>query len=146
MRSRSRMMPAIGAYWFNPALMYFVTRSRNSFAQSKSGKPCDRLIALCSCASFDITVKIVVPTAGSLDAMGRGNEGMAPYSNNTAGRAHDSRIILFNTPLRGTTHDPRLTTHESRLTNHDSLRFIYTSPGGIGEEFMATIRTILILA
>src|SRR5690348_4558357 len=59
--------------------MYFVTRSRSGFAQSKSGKPCDRLIALRSCASRDITVKIVVPTSGSLDAMGRGYEGMRRY-------------------------------------------------------------------
>jgi hypothetical protein len=35
------------------------------------------LIALCSCASRDITVKIVVPTLGSLDVIGQGNEGMA---------------------------------------------------------------------
>jgi hypothetical protein len=31
---------------------------------------------LCSCASRDITVKIVVPTLGSLDAMGWGKTGM----------------------------------------------------------------------
>src|SRR5512134_2561055 len=85
MRSRSRITPAIGGYWLRPELMYFVTRSRSSFAQSKSGKPCDRLIALCSCASRDITVKIVVPTLGSLDAMGRGKEGMAAYSSNHPG-------------------------------------------------------------
>ena len=72
MRSRSRMTPAIGGYWFSPALKYWVTRSRSSFAQSKSGNPCDKLIALCSCASRDITVNIVVPTLGSLDAIGRG--------------------------------------------------------------------------
>src|SRR4029079_12211817 len=77
MRSRSRITPAIGGYWFKPALMYLVTRSRNSFAQSKSGKPCERLIALCSCARRDITVKIVVPTSGSFEAMGWENEGMA---------------------------------------------------------------------
>src|SRR5262249_42537868 len=34
---------------------------------SKSGKPCDRLIAPRSAARRDITVKIVVPTFGSLE-------------------------------------------------------------------------------
>src|SRR5262245_19287542 len=79
MRSRRRITPAIGGYWLRPALMYLVTRSRSSFAQSKSGKPCDRLIALCSCARRDITVKMVVPTSGSLEAMGRENDGIAAY-------------------------------------------------------------------
>src|SRR5262245_42384338 len=77
MRSRRRITPAIGGYWLRPALMYLVTRSRNALAQSKSGKPCDRLIALCSCASRDITVKIVVAAFGSLEAMERVKLGMA---------------------------------------------------------------------
>src|SRR5258705_12385775 len=63
------MTPADGGYWFRPALKYLVTSSSRRGAQSKSGKPCDRLIALCSWASRDMTVKIVVPTLGSLEAM-----------------------------------------------------------------------------
>jgi hypothetical protein len=35
----------------------------------KSGKPCERLIAPQSAASFDITVKMVVPTWGSFESM-----------------------------------------------------------------------------
>src|ERR1043166_7903593 len=47
--------------------MCFATASTSAGSQSKSGKPCERLIAPRSAASFDITVKIVVPTLGSLD-------------------------------------------------------------------------------
>jgi hypothetical protein len=47
--------------------MCAATASTSAGSQSKSGKPCDRLIAPRSAASFDITVKIVVPTLGSLD-------------------------------------------------------------------------------
>jgi hypothetical protein len=36
---------------------------------SKSGKPCERLIALCSTANCDITAKMEVPVRGSLDFM-----------------------------------------------------------------------------
>jgi hypothetical protein len=46
-----------------------VSSARSSGAQSKSGNPWDRLIALCSAASRDITVKMVVPTLGSLESM-----------------------------------------------------------------------------
>jgi len=51
--------------------MYLVSSARSSGAQSKSGNPCERLIAPCSCASRDMTVKIVVPTRGSLESSGR---------------------------------------------------------------------------
>src|SRR3954470_19931234 len=44
-----------------------VTASTSAGSQSKSGNPCDRLIAPRSAASFDMTVKIVVPTLGSFD-------------------------------------------------------------------------------
>ncbi len=40
------------------------TASTSAGSQSKSGKPCDRLTAPTSAASFDITVKMVVPTEG----------------------------------------------------------------------------------
>jgi hypothetical protein len=43
------------------------TASTRAGSQSKSGKPCERLMAPVSAASFDITVKIVVPTFGSLE-------------------------------------------------------------------------------
>src|SRR3954462_10345221 len=50
--------------------MWRATASTNAGSQSKSGNPCERLIAPVSAASFDITVKMVVPTLGSLDAKG----------------------------------------------------------------------------
>src|SRR4029078_11933958 len=43
------------------------TASTSAGSQSKSGNPCDKLIAPVSAASCDITVKMVVPTAGSFD-------------------------------------------------------------------------------
>src|SRR5687767_6614054 len=43
------------------------TASTKAGSQSKSGNPCDRLMAPVSAASFDMTVKIVVPTEGSFD-------------------------------------------------------------------------------
>jgi hypothetical protein len=51
----------------------FAHRARGRVEQCriglKSGKPCDRLIAPQSAASFDITVKMVVPTWGSFESM-----------------------------------------------------------------------------
>ena len=44
--------------------MASVTWSSSAGSQSKSGKPWPRLTAPVSCASADITVKIVVPTFG----------------------------------------------------------------------------------
>ena len=41
-------------------------RSSNARGGSKLGKPCDRLIAPVSAASWLMTVKMVVPTSGSL--------------------------------------------------------------------------------
>ena len=61
--------PAIGGYWLTPALMYLVSSAFSSGAQSKSGKPCDRLIAPHSAARRDITVKMVVPMAGKRESM-----------------------------------------------------------------------------
>src|SRR5262249_19616271 len=65
---RSAGTPCIGAYWLRPSRMCRATASTSAGSQSKSGNPCDRLIAPRSAASFDMTVKIVVPTLGSLDA------------------------------------------------------------------------------
>src|SRR5688500_9596972 len=47
--------------------MYRATVSTSSGAQSKSGNPCDRLIAPCSLARRVITAKMLTPVAGSLD-------------------------------------------------------------------------------
>src|SRR3990167_4900505 len=59
-------MPGMGGYWLCPACMAAVTAFTSSGAHSKSGKPWPRLTALCSVARADITVKMVVPTWGSL--------------------------------------------------------------------------------
>src|SRR6185436_9145767 len=71
MACRSAGTPCIGAYWLRPSRMYRATASTSAGSQSKSGNPCDRLIAPRSAASFDITVKIVVPTLGSFDVRTR---------------------------------------------------------------------------
>ena len=59
-------MPVIGAYWLWPARIARSSASTSRVGTGKSGKPWPRLTALCSIASCDITVKIVVPTFGSL--------------------------------------------------------------------------------
>src|SRR6478735_1589112 len=64
MRSRRTGMPAIGGYWLRPERIATSTASSSFGSQSKSGKPWPRLTAPRSCASADITVKIVVPTVG----------------------------------------------------------------------------------
>src|SRR3982074_201893 len=66
--SRSDRMPVIGGYWFNPPFIAVATASTSDGSQSKSGKPWPRFTAPFSAAIADITVKIVVPTWGSLDA------------------------------------------------------------------------------
>lgn len=53
------------------------TKEINLASHKKSGKPCDKLIALCSCANADITVKMVVPVFGSLDFIREGNAGIS---------------------------------------------------------------------
>jgi hypothetical protein len=55
--------------------MYCVTNVFSLLATSKSGKPCDKLIALCLLAKAVIVVNIVVPTLGNLDFMVPGNWG-----------------------------------------------------------------------
>src|SRR5579885_1190435 len=59
-------MPLIGAYWLRPSFIARVSASRRFGGGSKSGKPCPRFTALCSSASWLITVKMVVPTLGNL--------------------------------------------------------------------------------
>ena len=49
--------------------MAFSTASINNGCGLKSGKPCDKLMALCSFANADMVVKIVVPIAGSFELM-----------------------------------------------------------------------------
>src|SRR5690606_33311391 len=64
--SRRAAMPVIGAYWLWPARIARSSASTRRAGTSKSGKPWPRLTAPCSAASCDITVKMVVPTLGSL--------------------------------------------------------------------------------
>ena len=65
--SQSAGRPAIGAYWLWPRAQVLGDQLRaGARAASKSGNPWPRLIAPASAASRDITVKIVVPTPGSL--------------------------------------------------------------------------------
>src|SRR4051812_47439169 len=58
-------MPVIGGYWLSPFDIASVTACTRRGSESKSGKPCPRFTAPFSAASADITVKMVVPTAGS---------------------------------------------------------------------------------
>lgn len=58
--------PGMGGYWLWPARMAWYTASTSAGSQSKSGKPWPRFTAPTSAASADITVKMVVPTSGSL--------------------------------------------------------------------------------
>src|ERR1700754_125183 len=64
--SRSAPRPMPGAYWLCPPAIARVRASRRGSGVSKSGKPCPRFTALCSTASWLITLKMVVPTFGSL--------------------------------------------------------------------------------
>jgi hypothetical protein len=66
MASRSTGTPVMGGYWFRPLTIASVTAFTSRGSQSKSGKPWPRLTAPFSAARPDITVKMVVPTAGSL--------------------------------------------------------------------------------
>src|SRR5260221_9616962 len=54
----------MGAYWLCPSSMLRWINLINSSETLKSGKPCDKLIAPCSKAIRDITVKMDVPTSG----------------------------------------------------------------------------------
>jgi hypothetical protein len=67
--ARNSATPAIGGYWFLPSRIARQVASKSAGSAWKSGKPCDRLIAPQSAASFDMTVKMVVPTQGSLESM-----------------------------------------------------------------------------
>ena len=63
---RNAGMPGMGGYWLRPVVMACVTAPTKAGSHSKSGKPWPRLTAFFSVANADMTVKIVVPTAGSL--------------------------------------------------------------------------------
>src|SRR5512133_2835768 len=63
-------MPGMGGYWFSPRVIASVTDRTSCGSHSKSGKPWPRFTAPCSVASADMTVKMVVPTAGNLLWMG----------------------------------------------------------------------------
>ena len=65
MASRNVCTPVIGAYWLAPCATWYARRSCKYFGPSKSGKPCERLMALCCCAGAHLR-KIVVPRLGSL--------------------------------------------------------------------------------
>src|SRR5664279_1308820 len=56
----------MGAYWLNPSRIAFATSSTSSAFIGKSGNPCPRLMDFVLVASALITVKMVVPTLGSL--------------------------------------------------------------------------------
>ncbi len=64
MALRNGAIPVIGAYWLWPCCMASCTAWINVGSQSKSGKPWPKLTAPCLAANADITVKMVVPTAG----------------------------------------------------------------------------------
>lgn len=71
MRSLSAGNPGMGAYWLWPAAMAPATSSRRRAGHSKSGNPCDRLMAPWRTAICDITAKMVVLTLGSRDCAAR---------------------------------------------------------------------------
>ena len=64
---RSGSTPCIGAYWLCPARMCRATASTSAGSQSKSGNPCERLMAPCSLASRVMTEKMLTPVPGSFD-------------------------------------------------------------------------------
>ena len=57
--------PLIRAYCPNPARIAAIAASFARSGPSKSGNPCDRLMAPCASASRVISVKIVVPNPSS---------------------------------------------------------------------------------
>src|SRR5688500_4233595 len=63
---RNAGMPVIGAYWLWPSRIARSSASTSRSGTGKSGKPWPRFTAWCSIASCDMTVKMVVPTFGSL--------------------------------------------------------------------------------
>ena len=70
MASRNASTPGIGAYWLCPARIASAARSTSAGSQSKSGKPCDRLMAPWSVARRVMTVKMLVPVPGSFEVSG----------------------------------------------------------------------------
>src|SRR5688572_23362145 len=72
------------------------TASTSAGSQSKSGKPCERLTAPTSAASFDMTVKIVVPTAGSreMSSGGDGGNGSQKRSNGVNGEKGEDKLVF----------------------------------------------------
>src|SRR5215213_10506499 len=58
------MTPAIGAYWLQPRENQAPASAVSAGAASKSGNPCERLIAPCSSARCDMTVKMLTPVDG----------------------------------------------------------------------------------
>jgi hypothetical protein len=57
----------MGVYWCTFVVANLVTIAVNRSSTGKLGKPCDKLMAWCSVAICDITVKILVPICGSFD-------------------------------------------------------------------------------
>ena len=60
------------AYWPCPARIAAIAASFAKSGPSKSGNPCERLIAPCRIASRVISVKIVVPNPDTREAMRTG--------------------------------------------------------------------------
>ena len=71
MAVRNSGMPAIGGYWLRPSRIACIVASNSAGSAWKSGNPCDRLMAPHSAARRDMTVKMVVPTAGNLESTAR---------------------------------------------------------------------------
>src|SRR5438309_11157991 len=80
----------MGGYWFRPRVIASVTACTRRGSQSKSGKPWPRLTAPLSAASADVTVKMVVPTAGNLVC-----------SAGVLAPATDSKLIVIHVAAHG---------------------------------------------
>src|SRR5215467_10730397 len=116
---------------------------------SKFGKPCDRLTAPCSFASCVITVKIVVPTAGSLLSSGFIVALGPPRAGHPIEEPHGDRHYGEPEPLapgaglqalrkRENVGAPR---HHDRYRDHDAhQRFAGDQAGG--EQHAATVEAL----
>src|SRR3954452_221630 len=90
------------------------TASTSAGSQSKSGNPCDKLIAPRSAASLDMTVKIVVPTLGSFD---RRCNGVAKFTNcpsqQEIGRSEDQEARSVSNKTKSSWSPELLTSYGS---------------------------------
>src|SRR6218665_3986816 len=96
--ARNGRMPGIGGYWLWPARMASVTVSSKAGSQAKSGKPWPRLTASCSAAKADMTVKMVVPTCGSLFGKAGGRAGWLGWLKSWGVAAWKSEFVVIGLP------------------------------------------------